>query len=133
MSAPRPVVELSPSADAFELEADTLRALAHPKRLMILNRLGTQAQSVTALASALGMSLPNASQHLRVLKDRGIVRAERNGQVVVYRLANPAFFTCCTLVRQVIVEESRRREAGLTGPPKDEGDGKGRLLAPIPG
>ena len=104
-------------AEAFELEADTLRALAHPKRLMILSRLGSLPRSVTELADALDMSLPNASQHLRVLRDRGIVRAERTGHVVRYRLSNPAFHRCCIQVRQAIVEEARRREAEFRSAP----------------
>lgn len=98
---------------AFELEAGTLRALAHPRRLMILSELGDQARSVSDLANAVGISLQNASQHLRVLRDRGVVESERVGQLVRYRLASPAFQTCCALVRQVIVDGMRRREEEL--------------------
>lgn len=93
-----------PAPDLFELEAETLRALAHPKRLAILDRLGSGRRSVTELAGALGMTLPNASQHLRVLRDHGVVRAERDGQVVRYRLVSPELSSCCTMVRRVIVE-----------------------------
>lgn len=99
--------ELAPGA--FELEAETLRALAHPKRLLMLHLLGVRGMSVTALASALDLSLPNASQHLRVLRDRGIVRAERVGHGVRYRVANPTFLRCCARVREVLVEEVQRR------------------------
>lgn len=103
------------SVEPFEYEAATLRALAHPKRLMLLSRLPPEGESVTSLAASLGLSLPNVSQHLRVLRDHGIVRAERTGQEVRYRLSNPAFRDCCALVRQVIVDESRRKNAELLG------------------
>lgn len=114
----RPVPEtmgvLSPGA--FELEAETLRALAHPKRLLMLHLLGEGRLSVSALASALDLSLPNASQHLRVLRDRGLVRAERFGHGVRYRVANPAFLRCCARVREVLVEEVQRRGEQLHAP-----------------
>lgn len=106
-SVHEPEGELSPGA--FELEAETLRALAHPKRLLMLHLLGSGGMSVSALASALDLSLPNASQHLRVLRDRGLVRAERVGHGVRYRLANPTFLRCCARVREVLVEEVQRR------------------------
>ena len=117
---------------AFELEADALRALAHPKRLMILSRLHEGGESVTELAEALEMSLPNASQHLRVLRERGFVRAERVGQVVRYRLSNPAIRTCCALVRGIVVEESRRRTEGLTVAPTGSGPIEGRPAEVLP-
>lgn len=99
------------SLEAFELEAETLRALAHPKRLRLLSILGENGASVTELSQALELPLPNVSQHLRVLRDRGIVRAERSGQLVRYRIADPAFLSCCALVRQLIVAEAERRNA----------------------
>ena len=101
-AGPAPVL----TPEAFELEADALRALAHPKRLMILARIGEGEVSVSELSSSLGLSLPNVSQHLRVLRDRRIVRADRAGQVVRYRLTNPLFSTCCAMVRQLIVQGS---------------------------
>lgn len=101
------------SPAAFEVEANTLRAMAHPKRLMILSQLGDDGRSVSELAHAVGISLQNASQHLRVLRDRGVVVAERAGHEVKYRLASPEFQTCCALVREVAIEGMRRREAEL--------------------
>lgn len=109
-SRPSPLVQ---SAESYVREAETLRALAHPKRLMLISLIRDEGESVTELAATLGLTLPNVSQHLRVLRDRGVVRAERVGQAVRYRLTNPAFRNCCTLVRQVIEEEDRRHEADL--------------------
>ncbi len=114
-----------PAVDMFEAEADTLRAMAHPKRLMILSQLGARGRSVSELASVVGISLPNASQHLRVLRDRGIVQSERVGQVVKYRLTSPEFQACCARVRQVIaagmspplMPRSRSSPAGRSGRP----------------
>lgn len=101
------------SLEEFELEAETLRALAHPKRLRLLAALGDHGATVTELSDALALPLPNVSQHLRVLRDRGIVRAERSGQLVRYHIVNPAFLSCCALVRRMIVQEAERRQSEL--------------------
>ena len=116
-----PAGRRAPSSEAFVLEAETLRALAHPTRLRILSLLHPEGDTVTDIAEALDLSLPNVSQHLRVLRDRGIVRAERAGQAMRYRLTNPAFQSCCSLVRQVIVDEARRRGAVLESVPVTRG------------
>ncbi len=113
MSATVSALPLLAGRDTFEIEADTLRALANPKRLMILSQLTREGRSVSDLATVVGISLPNASQHLRVLRDRGVVEAERVGQVVRYRLTSPEFQTCCALVRQTILEGMRRRQDEL--------------------
>ncbi len=131
-----PATSLAPiqlsGRDSFEIEADTLRALAHPKRLMILSQLGGDSRSVSELATRVGISLPNASQHLRVLRDRGVVRAERVGQVVKYRLVSEEFQTCCALVRRTILDGMRRRQEELRQSPISIGRRARRAAEPIP-
>jgi len=101
----------------FELEAETMRVLANPKRLMILAALGEEPRTVTALADDLAIPLANVSQHLRVMKDRRIVRATRSGKTVRYELTSPTFSRCCALVREALVEQARRSERSLRGFP----------------
>lgn len=93
----------------FELEADLIRTLANPKRLMIVSLLGTRPCTVTEIAERLDLSLQNASQHLRLMKDRDIVRAHRDGRAVHYALTSPVFSECCRLVRQALLAEARAR------------------------
>ena len=97
----------------FDLQADILRVLANPKRLMIMQVLGGGAKTVTQIAAALDMSLQNTSQHLRVMKDQGIVNAQRDGQSVGYRLTNPVFSECCELTRKALTEEMHKRGQDL--------------------
>jgi DNA-binding transcriptional ArsR family regulator len=108
----------------FELEADLIRVLANPKRLMIVNVLGQSPSTVTAIADRLNLSLQNTSQHLRLMKDRNIVRAHREGREVRYALSSPVFSECCGLVRQALLAEARTRPAhfGFVGEPTRETD-----------
>ena len=96
-------------ARAYELQANMLSVLANPKRLMILDLLGDGAKTVTEIALALDMTLQNASQHLRLMKEQSIVRPQRDGQTVTYSLTTPVFKECCETVRKAMVEEVRKK------------------------
>ena len=65
-----------------------LKELAHPLRLRVIDRLGHLGPaSVSALAAELGAAMPELSNHLRRLRDAGLVRARRDGRHAVYELA----------------------------------------------
>src|SRR5215218_4749667 len=66
-----------------------LKALAHPLRLRVVDRLGHLGPApVSALAAELGAPLPELSNHLRRLRDAGLVTTERTGRQVVYALSD---------------------------------------------
>jgi DNA-binding transcriptional ArsR family regulator len=65
---------------------DVFRALADPTRRALLERLRRSEQSVRQLAEPFRMTQPAVSQHLRVLRDAGLVRARRDGREQLYRL-----------------------------------------------
>ncbi|MGI8800160.1 MAG: ArsR/SmtB family transcription factor [Pseudonocardia sp.] len=67
---------------------DLLRALAAPVRIAIVLQLRESPQCVHELVEALGVTQPLVSQHLRVLKSAGVVRGDRHGREVVYRLVD---------------------------------------------
>jgi DNA-binding transcriptional ArsR family regulator len=68
--------------------AEFLRSLASEHRLLILCALVEGERSVGALAGLLGITQPNASQHLFKLKSEGLVAARRDAQTIYYRLAS---------------------------------------------
>lgn len=84
------------------LQAEVLRTLASPRRIEILHALATGPIEVGRLASSIGASQPNVSQHLAVLRGAGLVEAERQGREVRYRLADPDVMTACSLMRAVL-------------------------------
>jgi len=85
-------------------------ALAGPKRLEMLDLLAQRERSVEDLAGELGLSVANASQHLRVLAAARLVSTRRTGTFVYYRIAGPAVLR---LVRTLgDVAEERLPEVG---------------------
>ena len=70
--------------------AETLRAAAHPVRLMILAELLDGPRCVTAIRELLEVRQPNVSQHLSVLKHSGLVAFSRQGAFRCYYLPKPA-------------------------------------------
>ncbi len=89
----------------FEMQADLIAMFANPRRIMIVDILGDRELSVGAIAEALDLPIPNVSQHLRAMKDRGVVASRKDGQTVFYRMTNPKFCECCKMVRAAIIEE----------------------------
>lgn len=73
-------------------DADIFTALAHPVRRQILDQLARGDESVTHLAAPFEMTRPAISQHLRVLKDVGLVTEERQGREHYYRLQPQRLF-----------------------------------------
>lgn len=61
--------------------------LANPRRLMILWSLVERERSVGELAQAIGASLQSTSQHLRLMREHGMVCARRDGQTIYYQIA----------------------------------------------
>lgn len=68
--------------------AEIFKALSHPARLCIVNKLSSTSLIVGQMQECLGMSQSNVSQHLSILKNRGIIRGERIGSEVFYTLAD---------------------------------------------
>jgi len=71
--------------------ANTLRALANERRLMVLCKLVDWGEAnVGSLAEAVGLSHSAASQHLAKMRDEGIVTYRRESQTIWYRIADPS-------------------------------------------
>jgi DNA-binding transcriptional ArsR family regulator len=74
-------------SDQAEKTAELLRVLANPRRLKILWALERNELSVGQIAAEIGASLPCTSQHLRLMREHGILCSRRQGQIVYYRVA----------------------------------------------
>ena len=88
--------------------AELLQALGDPTRLRILSVLGTACVPVGAIVAATGLRQPSVSHHLRVLRDRGVVRAERRGPYVYYCAASEALGSAVVAAR-ALLEDQRLR------------------------
>lgn len=95
--------------EIFELQAEVCKALANPKRLMIITLLSEREMSVGEIVSSIGCPLANVSQHLRVLHSRGLVKSRKEGQTVYYRLTDKRLPRACAQIRSILLEGMRRK------------------------
>jgi DNA-binding transcriptional ArsR family regulator len=74
----------------------------NPRRLDILHRLADEPAEVGRLATELGMTQPNVSQHLAILRTAGLVDATRDGREIRYRVADRDVIVACGVMRRVL-------------------------------
>jgi ArsR family transcriptional regulator len=94
-----------------ELVASMCRALNDSKRLLLLYALRYGRYTVTELCELIEAPQSNTSQHLAVLRDRGLVEAERQGNNVVYSLRHPKVIEAIDILRGVMSDELERQTA----------------------
>ena len=90
--------------EIYEIHASICQCLANPKRLEIRNTLREDELSATEIAEKIGISNANASQHLAIMRNKGILKSRREGVSVYYSLANPKVITACDIMREVLFE-----------------------------
>ena len=88
----------------YELHASICQILSNPKRLEIIDCLREGELPVIGLAEATHISQANLSQHLALMREKGIVIARREGSNVYYCLSNPKITQACDLMRLVLLE-----------------------------
>ena len=92
-----------PTLDELNLlHANICQALGDPKRILILYSLYEEPRHVTALADDLGMPQPTVSRHLRVLRERGLVKTKRNGTAVIYTVTDDRMIAVIDTMRQIL-------------------------------
>lgn len=98
-----------------------LKALAHPKRLEIIQLLDTTELAASDIQQMTGFPQANLSQHLTILKEAQIVVADRSGKNIRYRLSHPNF----SFIKK-LVEESR-----AAGPARKNESGRSQVQDPV--
>lgn len=81
----------------YQARANIIKALAHPTRLFIADKLAEKAFCVCELTKMVGDDITTVSKHLSVLKNAGIVAVEKKGTQVFYHLKVPCimgFLSC---------------------------------------
>jgi ArsR family transcriptional regulator, virulence genes transcriptional regulator len=102
----------------FELHAEVCKTLSNAVRLKIINELQDSEMTVGALAKRLGIRQAHLSQHLSVLRQRGVVAARKDGVNVYYSISNPKIIRACNLIREVLIEHLQKDQrvlASITG------------------
>ena len=76
--------------------------IGDPNRLKLLYLVAERARNVTELTEALDVAQPTVSHHLRILRERGLVRAEREGTSIYYSLGDPRIMEAIEIMRKFV-------------------------------
>lgn len=94
----------------FTLHAELLKALAHPRRLEIIQLLRDQELCVSDIYEMLDLPQANISQHLMILREAGVVTTKRDGKQILYRISNAKFLRASDLLREVLIDQHQNSE-----------------------
>jgi len=89
----------------FKKSAGIFKALAHPTRIKILEILKNGELCVCKIYEALDLEQSNVSQHLKVLRDKDVLKTRRNGPMIMYRISRSEIIS--------IIEESENFLKGM--------------------
>lgn len=78
-----------------------IKAMAHPLRLKILCVLGNQEISVQEIVDCVGTSQSNISQHLAILREKGVLRTRKEANRVYYRVSDERTLSLISMMREV--------------------------------
>jgi DNA-binding transcriptional ArsR family regulator len=90
----------------LEIKAKLFRGFADPSRLAILEVLRSAPATVGEIAASTGQGLSNVSNHLRCLRDCGLVVRQRDGQRVRYSLSDQRVAALLELAERVLAESA---------------------------
>ena len=90
--------------ELYNLHAEMCKVFSNPIRLEILNLLRDRKMSVTELINKSKLSQANISQHLSIMKSKGIVVSKRDGKMIYYKLSNPKILKAFDIIKDVLTE-----------------------------
>jgi DNA-binding transcriptional ArsR family regulator len=104
-------IQVGWSVPQMKLLTRTLKAIAHPTRLSIIDMLdGGTRMTVTEIYTRLKADQSSISHHLSILRDKRVLAAEREGKFIYYYLKNPAYLTLIDCLNNI--HEWEEAEAG---------------------
>jgi DNA-binding transcriptional ArsR family regulator len=106
------ILDLIDRREHIETAARALKAISHPLRLKILCVVGDEEVCVQDIVDAVGTSQSNISQHLAILRDKGVLNTRKDANRVYYRVADPRTLQLIVLMREVFcgVPSPRKRK-----------------------
>jgi len=96
-----PATELMKREEDIERASRSLKAMSHPLRLRILCILGDQELSVQEIVECVGTSQSNISQHLAILRDKGILASRKDANRVFYRVGDARTLRLIDMMQEV--------------------------------
>ncbi|MDO8460289.1 MAG: metalloregulator ArsR/SmtB family transcription factor, partial [Nanoarchaeota archaeon] len=90
--------------EIYKLHAEMCKVFSNSIRLEILNLLRDRERSVTELIEKTKLTQANISQHLSIMKSKGVVVSDRNGKNIYYKLSNPKIIKAFDIIREILSE-----------------------------
>lgn len=92
-------------SEMFQLHANLLKSLAHPRRLEIIHLLRYHQLPVSDIYTMLDLPQANVSQHLNILRKAGVVTTRREGKHIFYKISDKNIIKASDLLRKVLIEQ----------------------------
>ncbi len=93
----------------YNLQSEISKTLSNPIRLAILRTLRDGEKSVNELTEILGISQSNISQHLALMRQKGILKTRKQGTSIFYSVTNPKINQACDMVREVLLDQLNQK------------------------
>ena len=90
------------------MHADFCKFMGNSKRIEILFLLDGKEMSVEKIADKMNIRVSNLSQHLSIMRERGVVTARRDGTRIFYKISNSKIIKACLIMRDVMFEQMRK-------------------------
>ncbi len=91
--------------EVVRLHAQVCSGLADSNRILIIYSLADGPRNVNDIAAKMDLPQPTVSRHLKILRERGIVHAERDGQTINYHLADQRYIQALDLLRTALADQ----------------------------
>ena len=95
--------------EVYQLHSQLCAGLADPKRILMLYALSQQPMNVSELSERLQLPQPTTSRHLKMLRDRGLVAADREGTSVYYNITDERVIEALDLLREVLADRLQQQ------------------------
>ncbi|HWQ84833.1 MAG TPA: metalloregulator ArsR/SmtB family transcription factor [Anaerolineales bacterium] len=103
------------SQEVNQMHAEICSGLADPNRILLLYALAEGSHNVSELAELVGITQPSASRHLKLLRERGMVVANRQGPAIEYSLGDKRLIEALELLRAVLRDRINYRASLIEG------------------
>src|SRR4030042_1073285 len=95
--------------ELYKLHADFCKFMGNSKRIEILFLLNNREMSVEEMAEKMNIRMSNLSQHLAIMRERGVVTARREGTRMFYKISTMKILKACLMMGDVMFEQMRKK------------------------
>lgn len=94
----------------FGIQAEFIKALAHSRRLEIINLLRDQELCVSTIHEMLDLPQANVSQHLMILREAGVLTSFKQGKQIYYKLSDPRILEAYDVLRHLLIDRYKNTD-----------------------